>query len=528
MRHHRPAGARRCRGGYRCRPWRRAKEILQIAGREVTITNPRKVYFPEAGHTKLRPRPLLPGGRRRRAARRRAAGRWRSSGSWTAPPGEPFFQKRAPDNRPDWIRTAELTFPSGPDRRRDRPRRRRPVSPGSSTSAASTSTRTRSAPTTSTIPTSCAWTWTRSRACAWSQIRDVALVARRRSRRSGSSAGPRPPARAGSTSTSGSSRAGRTRRSAARRWRWPATWSGGRRTLATSQVVEGGAPRRLPRLQPERQGPDGRVRLLVRPLPDARVSTPLTWDEVPDRRGRGVHDRDRPGALRGDRRSRAPASTTRSARSRRCSSSAGAHEAEGQGDAPWPPNYAQAGRRAAARPAVEGAPAEGRVRAGPRRGGGPPPEVAAERAAAVAAGDPNAGLPTEWDGSRPTPTGRRKTSIPVIEISRAAYEGRGARGPGALEGAPSGVVAFLEPADVLVDGMRGRSSLWYRVRVNLIHVPEADRPAQEPLDSDYDPWAGHGHRGLAGRRRTGSRDRRRDASRSRSRRTRQPTNRRPT
>ena len=46
-------------------------------------------------------------------------------------------------------------------------------------------------------------------------------------------------------------------------------------------------------------------------------------------------------------------------------------------------------------------------------------------------------------------------------------------------------------ADVLVDGMRGRSSLWYRVRVNLIHVPEADRPTQGPLEVDYDPWAGY-------------------------------------
>jgi len=53
------------------------------------------------------------------------------------------------------------------------------------------------------------------------------------------------------------------------------------------------------------------------------------------------------------------------------------------------------------------------------------------------------------------------------------------------------IVAFLEPADVLVDGMRGRSAVWYRVRVNLIHVPEADRPAQEALDPDYDPWAGY-------------------------------------
>ena len=46
----------------------------------------------------------------------------------------------------------------------------------------------------------------------------------------------------------------------------------------------------------------------------------------------------------------------------------------------------------------------------------------------------------------------------------------------------------LEEADVLVDSMRGRSTTWTRVRVNLIHVAEDDRPPQEPLDPDYDPW----------------------------------------
>ena len=43
---------------------------------------------------------------------------------------------------------------------------------------------------------------------------------------------------------------------------------------------------------------------------------------------------------------------------------------------------------------------------------------------------------------------------------------------------------------MLVDSMRGRSTAWYRVRVNLIHVPAADRPGQETLEVDYDPWAG--------------------------------------
>ncbi|MBA2489400.1 MAG: DNA polymerase domain-containing protein, partial [Chloroflexi bacterium] len=58
-----------------------------------------------------------------------------------------------------------------------------------------------------------------------------------------------------------------------------------------------------------------------------------------------------------------------------------------------------------------------------------------------------------------------------------------ARWPGAAE--------KLEPADVLVDSMRGRNSTWTRIRVNLRHVADGDRPPQEPLDPDYDPWAGY-------------------------------------
>ncbi|MGE0520641.1 MAG: DNA primase, partial [Candidatus Binatia bacterium] len=49
--------------------------------------------------------------------------------------------------------------------------------------------------------------------------------------------------------------------------------------------------------------------------------------------------------------------------------------------------------------------------------------------------------------------------------------------------------AHLQPADVLVDAMRGRSSTWTRVRVNLEHVPQALRPRQEALDPEYDPYA---------------------------------------
>ncbi len=228
----------------------------------------------------------------------------------------------------------------------------------------------------------------------------------------------------------------------------------------------------------------------VRPLPDARVSTPLSWDEVPSVEAEAFTLRTVPAryAEIGD-----PGAGIDEAvgslealleLSRR-------HEAEGEGDAPWPPNYA---KQAGEPPRVQ--PSKARKKPDeyePGRGeaGGPPPEVAAERAAAVAAGDPNAGLPTEWAGSRPTPTGRRKTSIPVIEIARAATKAEALEGLERWKARHPGVAPLLEPADVLVDGMRGRSSLWYRVRVNLIHVPEADRPAQAELEVDYDPWAGY-------------------------------------
>ena len=53
------------------------------------------------------------------------------------------------------------------------------------------------------------------------------------------------------------------------------------------------------------------------------------------------------------------------------------------------------------------------------------------------------------------------------------------------------IVGLLQPVDVLVDGMRGPSSIWYRIRINLQHVPDAQRPPQEELIADYSPWAGY-------------------------------------
>ena len=77
----------------------------------------------------------------------------------------------------------------------------------------------------------------------------------------------------------------------------------------------------------------------------------------------------------------------------------------------------------------------------------------------------------------------------MIEISRAAKKDDALAGLERWKTRHPAAAAALEPADVLVDGMRGRSTMWYRVRVNLTHVPEADRPPQESLDPDYDPWS---------------------------------------
>jgi hypothetical protein len=92
-------------------------------------------------------------------------------------------------------------------------------------------------------------------------------------------------------------------------------------------------------------------------------------------------------------------------------------------------------------------------------------------------------------GTTPSPTGRRRSAKPLVEIARAATREEALAGFERWKSRHPDIVAHLEPADLLVDSMRGRSTLWYRIRVNLQHVPGAERPSQEPLDADYDPWS---------------------------------------
>src|SRR6478752_6790581 len=463
------------------------KEILEIGGREVSISNPDKVYFPEPGYTKMdlvsyylaiADGALRGAGGRPMALKRFVDGIAK----------EPFFQKRAPDNTPDWIRTAELTFPSG--RTADE----------------------------IVVDETAALAWVVNLGCIdlnphpvraedldhpdelrvdldpvpgieWPQIRDVAMVCQEALEAVGLVGWPK---------TSGS-RGIHINVRIERRWTYPEVR---RAALALARDVE----RRAPDLatskwwKEERHGvfldynQNAKDRTVasaysVRPLPDARVSTPLAWDEVATveaeaftidtvpARYAAIGD---PGAGIDDAVGSLEALLELSARD----------ESEGLGDAPWPPNYAkQAGEPPRVQPSKARRP-KSEYEPGRGEGGGPPPDVAAERAAAVAAGDANAGLPTEWAGSRPTPTGRRKTSIPVVEISRAEFKDEALQGLERWKARHPEVIPYLEPPDILVDGMRGRSAVWYRVRVNLIHVPEADRPTQEPLESDFDPWAG--------------------------------------
>jgi hypothetical protein len=114
------------------------------------------------------------------------------------------------------------------------------------------------------------------------------------------------------------------------------------------------------------------------------------------------------------------------------------HEREGLGDAPWPPQY--------------------------KKQPGEPPRV--------------------------QPSRRRKSAHPLIEIGRAQRKEDALAGLERWKARHAKAVAHLEPADVLVDAMRGRYSTWTRIRVNLQHVPAELRPPQEPLDPDDEPAAG--------------------------------------
>ena len=444
----------------------RPSETLSVAGREVTVSNPHKVYFPERGYTKLQLveyyLAVAEGALRGAGGRPMALKRFVDGAA-----GQPFFQKRAPETRPDWIETVELSFPSG--RTADE----------------------------IVIRDAAQLAWIVNLGCidlnphpvraedldhpdelrvdldpipgvTWDHVRKVALVVRESLVDLGLTGWPK---------TSGS-RGIHVNVRIEPRWTFPEVR---RAALALARDVE----RRAPELATSRWWKEERHGVFidynqnakdrtvasaysVRPTPDARVSMPLRWEDLPDCEMEDFTLVTVPAlfAASGDAAEGIDAAVGSLEALLELSAR---HEAEGQGDAPWPPHYAK----------PEGEP----PRVAPSKQRRPSSEYGPSVAQRPPGGAPGG-------GSRPTPTGRRTTSIPVVEIARAEYKEQALEGLERWKARHPEVVPHLEPPDILVDSMRGRSTAWYRVRVNLIHVPAADRPTQEALEVDYDPWAG--------------------------------------
>jgi bifunctional non-homologous end joining protein LigD len=392
-------------------------QILEVAGRAVTITNPDKMIFPAGGHTKLdlvRYYVAVAEGALRGVAGRPMILKRFVKGI----DEEAFFQKRAPTGRPDWIEVVELRYASG-----------------------------RSADEV-VVRDAAQLAWVVNLGCVdlnphpvqaedldhpdelridldpvpgveWKQILDVALVAKEVLADHGLTGWPK---------TSGS-RGFHVYTRIQPRWSF-------RDVRLAAEAVAREVANRAPDLatskwwKEERQGvfvdfnQNAKDRTVasaysVRPNHEARVSTPLTWAEVPDCR---------------------PADYTLTAVLDRYAAA---------GD-PWRDMDAAAGSLA------------GLLELAGRLGPAEKP---------------------------PKGTGRRRSTMPLIEIARAKTKEEAMAGLARWQARHPSVVRHLHAADTLVDGMRGRSSLWYRIRVNLQHVPEAERPPQEPLEVDYDPWA---------------------------------------
>jgi DNA ligase D-like protein (predicted polymerase) len=429
-------------------PTDREQELVTADGREIVISNPRKVLFPQAGYTKLdlaRYYLAVAGG-----ALRGAGGRPNVLVRYpNGVGGEFFYQKRAPQSRPPWIEVVALQFPSGRTAEEIVPR------------------------------DAAALAWMANLACLelhphpvraddlhhpdelrvdldpvpgveWPQIRAVARLVHATLDDLGLVGWPK---------TSGS-RGIHVNVRIERRWTFDEVR---RAALALAREVE----RRAPPLatskwwKEERHGvfldynQNAKDRTVasaysVRPTADARVSAPLDWNEIDACEPADFTLATMPARFGqvGDRHAAIDAQPCSIERLLELSAK---QEREGQGDAPWPPHY----RKQADEPA--------RVRPSRRR-----------------------------TATRPPTLVERRRKHPLLEIGRAREKADALAGLARWKARHQDASRHLEPADVLVDAMRGRFRTWTRVRVNLQHVPADLRPEQEPLDpdDDLDDWSG--------------------------------------
>jgi DNA ligase D-like protein (predicted polymerase) len=454
-------------------------ETLALDGHEVTISNPGKIFFADAGITKLdlvnyylavRDGALL-GVRDRPMALKRFV---------DGAAGEAFFQKRAPKSVPPFVRTVELSFPSG--RTADEV----------------------------VVDNAAALAWVVNLGCidlnphpirsadldhpdelrvdldpgpgvSWDDVRRVALVVREVLEELGYTAWPK---------TSGS-------RGIHVYVRLEPRWGFGevrRAALSLAREVE----RRAPSIatskwwKEERHGvfldynqnaKDRTVASVysVRPRPLATVSAPLTWNEVPEAELEDFTVHTLP--ARYERLGDVGAGIDDRAHSLEpLLDLVARQEAEGEGDAPWPPNYAkQPGEPPRVQPSKRRMPDSAELRA-------TDPTAPRGRAGSVAPAMPSPPA-RNADGTVP-PTGRRRSTQPLLVISQSADKADALAGLDRWRARhPEAAPHVRDPEDVLVDAMRGRYTVWWRVRVNLRNVPADQRPAAEPPDPDYDPWS---------------------------------------
>jgi len=397
-----------------------------VGGHEVTISNPGKVLFPKPKYTKLDLANYYLAVAE--GALRGAGGRPNMLVRFPNGIGAPsFYQKRAPESRPSWVEVVTLRFPSGRTADEVVPR------------------------------DAAALVWLANLACLelhphpvraedldhpdelrvdldpvpgvkWPQVRQVAQIAREVLAEVGLTGWPK---------TSGS-RGMHLFVRIERRWGFDHVR---RAALALAREVErrGKGLATSKWWKEERQGvfvdynQNAKDRTVasaysVRPVPDARVSAPLSWDEVDDADPEDFTLGTMPKrfATIGDRHAGIDGSAASLEQLLELSAR---QEKEGMGDAPWPPHY--------------------------RKQPGEPPRVQPSKAR----------------------TGARVPKFPLIEVSRGKDKKEALAGLAKWKKRYPKVAKLLEPADVLVDQMRGRSSAWYRIRINLQHVPEKLRPS---------------------------------------------------
>jgi bifunctional non-homologous end joining protein LigD len=423
--------------------------LLSIEGREVRVTHPDKLYFSQ--QTKLTKIDLvryylsvapgaLVGIRDRPIVLKRFV---------NGAEGEAFYQKRAPTERPSWLRTVMLAFPSG----RTAEELVIDDAAGLAFIVNLGCIELHPHPVRSTDldhPDELRVDLDPGPGVGWSDVRVVALEVKSLLGEVGLRGWPK---------TSGS-RGMHINVRIEQRWSFTEVR---RAALALSRAVE----RHVPALasskwwKEERHGvfldynQNAKDRTTssaysVRPLPDARVSTPVLWAEVADcdpadftvltvpQRFAEIGDPhagmdSEAGSLEG------------------LLELAARDEAGGLGDAPWPPHF--------------------------RKMEGEAPRVAPSRA------KPSAGKSPAWKAAAKTP----RTKMPLLVIANSRHEGEAKEGLERWKSRHPEAAALLAVEDILVDRMRGKSSTWTRIRVNLRHVPEELRPQQETPDPDDDP-----------------------------------------